>query len=124
MNGGSLKAEDGRHGTDRRGAEAAGTITVNMPTLAPFAAFVPTVANLDGHGHAEIVVGGTVAAPEITGNVDATRLQADLGNLGIELRDGRVRGEARSTAAASSSRRAWPRARATSSSRAPWMNAA
>jgi translocation and assembly module TamB len=45
--------------------------------------------------NAEILVGGTVAAPEITGNVDATRLQADLGKLGIELRDGRVRGEAK-----------------------------
>ena len=32
---------------------------------------------------------------EFTGNVDATKLQADLGALGIELRDGRVLGEAR-----------------------------
>ena len=37
------------------------------------------------------------AKPEFTGNVDATKLQADLGDLGIELRDGRVRGEARAT---------------------------
>ena len=34
------------------------------------------------------------AKPEFTGNVDATKLQADLGALGIELRDGRVHGEA------------------------------
>ena len=44
-----------------------------MPSLAPFGGFVPTVANLDGQATAEILVGGTVAAPEITGNVDATR---------------------------------------------------
>ncbi len=73
----------------------AGRVTASMPTLAPFGAFVPTVANLDGAVNAEILIGGTVAAPEITGNVDAQRLQADLGKLGIELRDGRVRGEAR-----------------------------
>jgi translocation and assembly module TamB len=58
--------------------------------------FVPTVANLDGTVQAQILISGTMMAPEITGNVDATRLQADLGALGIELRDGRVRGEAKS----------------------------
>ena len=73
-----------------------GRINASMPTLKPFVAFVPTVANLDGTLDAEILVGGTTAAPEITGNIDAQRLQADLGKLGIELRDGRVRGEARS----------------------------
>jgi translocation and assembly module TamB len=72
-----------------------GRINATMPTLAPLGAFVPAVANLDGTVNAEIMIGGTTAAPEITGNVDAQRLQADLGKLGIELRDGRVRGEAR-----------------------------
>jgi translocation and assembly module TamB len=71
-----------------------GSLTASMPTLAPFAAFVPTVANLDGSVDAKLRIGGTTAAPEITGNVDATKLQADLGELGIELRDGEVRGEA------------------------------
>ena len=68
-----------------------GDISASMPTLAPFAAFVPTVANLDGAVDAKSRSAGTIAAPEITGNVDATRLQADLGQLGIELREGRVR---------------------------------
>jgi translocation and assembly module TamB len=40
-------------------------------------------------------VAGTTAHPEFTGNVDATKLQADLGALGIKLREGAVRGEAR-----------------------------
>jgi len=71
-----------------------GEVTATIPTLAPFAAFVPTVANLDGAVDAKIQVGGTVAAPEFTGNVDATRLQADLGQLGIELREGEARAEA------------------------------
>jgi translocation and assembly module TamB len=75
--------------------QIAGKIQASMPTLAPFGAFVPTVANLDGAVDAQIGVGGTVAKPEFTGNVDATKLQADLGDLGIELREGRVRGEAR-----------------------------
>jgi translocation and assembly module TamB len=72
-----------------------GEIEASLPTLAPFGPFVPTVANVDGSVDARILIGGTLTAPEITGNVDAQRLQADLGELGIELRDGRVRGEAR-----------------------------
>jgi translocation and assembly module TamB len=71
-----------------------GDVTASLPTLAPFAAFVPTVANLDGAVNANIQLGGTVTAPEFTGNVDATKLQADLGQLGIELRDGEARAEA------------------------------
>jgi len=73
----------------------AGLIMATMPTLAPFGAFVPAVANLDGAIKADIEVGGTTAKPEFTGNVDATKLQADLGALGIKLRDGRLLGEAR-----------------------------
>jgi translocation and assembly module TamB len=72
-----------------------GSINAAVPTLAPFGAFVPAVANLDGQVEARIEIGGTTAKPEFTGNIDATRLQADLGALGIELRDGRVEGEAR-----------------------------
>jgi translocation and assembly module TamB len=71
-----------------------GDITASMPTLAPFAAFVPTVANLDGAVNAKLELGGTITAPEFTGNVEATKLQADLGQLGIELREGEARAEA------------------------------
>ncbi|HET9862836.1 MAG TPA: translocation/assembly module TamB domain-containing protein [Steroidobacteraceae bacterium] len=71
-----------------------GEVTATMPTLAPFAAFVPTVANLDGAVDARLQLGGTVAAPEITGNATASKLQADLGALGIELREGEARAEA------------------------------
>jgi translocation and assembly module TamB len=75
----------------------AGKIHASMPTLAPFGAFVPAVSNLDGAVNGDIEIGGTVAKPEFTGNIDATKLQADLGKLGIELRDGRVQGEAKRT---------------------------
>jgi len=71
-----------------------GDVAASMPTLAPFAAFVPTVANVDGSVEGKLRIGGTTAAPEFTGNLDAKRLQADLGELGIELREGVVRGEA------------------------------
>ena len=74
-----------------------GKLNAAMPTLAPFGAFVPAVANLDGTVNAHIEIGGTTVKPEFTGNVDATRLQADLGKVGIELRDGSVRGEAKRT---------------------------
>lgn len=71
-----------------------GELTASMPTLAPYGAFVPTIANLDGKVDAQVRLAGTVSAPEITGNVNASGLQADLGELGIELREGRVRAEA------------------------------
>jgi translocation and assembly module TamB len=96
QNGGSLKAELGVSNLTAAAPGIEGKVNATMPTLAPFGVFVPAVANLDGTVDAQILISGTLAAPEITGNVDAQRLQADLGNLGIELRDGRVRGEARS----------------------------
>jgi translocation and assembly module TamB len=73
----------------------AARVDASMPTLAPFAAFAPGIGSLDGAVQAQIRLGGTTAAPEITGNVDATKLQADLGDLGIELREGALHGEAR-----------------------------
>jgi translocation and assembly module TamB len=71
-----------------------GEFEASLPSLAPFAAFVPTVANLNGQVDGKIQVGGTTAAPEFTGNAQATKLQADLGQLGIELREGEVTAEA------------------------------
>ena len=93
--GGSVSASMTASDLNAPAPRIAGKIQAAMPTLAPFGAFVPAVANLDGAVNAEIEVGGTMAEPEFTGNVDATKLQADLGDLGIKLRDGRVRGEAR-----------------------------
>jgi translocation and assembly module TamB len=72
-----------------------GEIDASMPTLAPFAAFVPTIGSLDGSVTAKILLGGTIKAPEVTGTINAQKLQADLGELGIELRDGRVEAEAK-----------------------------
>lgn len=88
INGGSLKAALVASELTAASPAIDGRVNFAMPTLAPFGAFVPTVSNLDGSLDAEILISGTVAAPTITGNVDAQRLQVDLGNLGIELRDG------------------------------------
>jgi translocation and assembly module TamB len=93
--GGSVKANLDASEITAAAPKIAGRIDASMPTLAPFAAFVPAVANVDGAIDAKIAIGGTVAAPEVTGSVDATKLQADLGDLGIELREGVLRGEAR-----------------------------
>ena len=95
--GGSMSASITASDLNAPAPRITGKISAAMPTLAPFGAFVPAVANLEGAVNAEIHVGGTTAKPEFTGNVDATKLQADLGKLGIELRDGRVRGEAKRT---------------------------
>ncbi|MEO8062363.1 MAG: translocation/assembly module TamB domain-containing protein [Pseudomonadota bacterium] len=93
--GGNLSASITASELNAPAPRIAGSIKADMPTLAPFGAFLPSVANLDGTVNAQIEVGGTIAKPEFTGNVDGTKLQADLGALGIELRDGSVRGEAK-----------------------------
>jgi translocation and assembly module TamB len=95
MNGGSLKAHVGASNLTAEAPAIEGRIEASFPTLAPFGAFVPTIANLDGAVNADIRLGGTIKAPEVTGNVDAQRLQADLGEIGIELRDGRLEAEAK-----------------------------
>jgi translocation and assembly module TamB len=95
--GGSVSAQVTASDLNATSPRIAGKMAATMPTLAPFGVFVPAVANLDGSVDAKLEIGGTVAAPEFTGNIDATRLKADLGNLGIELRDGRVQGSAKRT---------------------------
>ncbi len=93
--GGSLEARLEARNLTSESPGLGGTIDASLPTISPFAGFVPSVANLDGAVSARISLGGTLAAPEITGNIDATKLQADLGELGIELRDGRVEAQAK-----------------------------
>ena len=95
MDGGSLDAKLHARNLTSQAPGIAGTIDASLPTLSPLAAFVPGVANLDGAISAQVRLGGTVAAPEVTGNIDATKLQADLGELGIELREGRLEAEAK-----------------------------
>jgi translocation and assembly module TamB len=94
QHGGSLKARVGARELTAAAPRIEGEIDVSMPTLAPFGAFVPAIGNLDGNVDARILIGGTMAAPEVTGNANVQRLQADLGKLGIELRDGRVEADA------------------------------
>ena len=95
--GGSVSASLTASDLNAPAPRLAGRLDATMPTLAPFGAFVPAVSNLDGTVVAKIAIGGTIPSPEFTGNVDATKLQADLGQVGIELRDGNVRGEAKRT---------------------------
>ncbi len=95
LDGGSLDAKLNASSLTSQAPGIGGTVDASLPTLSPFAAFVPGVANLDGAINAQVRLGGTLATPEITGNIDASRLQADLGELGIELRDGRLEAEAK-----------------------------
>jgi translocation and assembly module TamB len=95
QNEGSVKASVEARDLTAAAPGIAGTVDASLPTIAPFAGFVPTIGNLDGNVTAKIQLGGTVQAPEVTGTVNAQKLQADLGELGIELRDGRVEAEAR-----------------------------
>jgi translocation and assembly module TamB len=93
--GGKLSAEIGASNLMAEAPTIKGVVNANVPTLAPFAAFLPSVANLDGIVSAEIHIGGTVTAPEFTGNAEASKLKADLGDIGVELREGALRAEAK-----------------------------
>ncbi len=95
QDGGSLDANLEARNLTAASPGIGGTINASLPTIAPFAPFAPTISNLDGSVSAQFRLGGTFAAPEITGNIDATKLRADLGELGIELRDGRLEAEAK-----------------------------
>jgi translocation and assembly module TamB len=95
QDGGTLKATLEARDLASAAPGLNGQIDASLPTIAPFAGFVPSVGSLNGAVSARISLGGTLKAPEITGTVDAKQLQADLGQLGIELRDGRVEAEAK-----------------------------
>lgn len=68
-----------------------GKIEATLPTLEPLAVLAPQVPRLDGRIEARVEIGGSVAAPEIRGQIEASAMKADLPRLGLELREGTLR---------------------------------
>jgi translocation and assembly module TamB len=68
-----------------------GLLRVDLPSLAVVGAFVPQLVNVDGRLALEASVGGTLDQPALAGELRVTELGADVPELGLELRAGRLR---------------------------------
>lgn len=66
---------------------------LDVPSLAPFAAFLRTRASFDGRVHAELTASGTVGKPVWQGQLDASGIHVVSPPFGIDWHDGRVRAE-------------------------------
>lgn len=97
LQNGSLRGEGNVRGLDQLESPIAGQVTLNLPDLAPFGVLAPQLANLKGRADAHVRIAGTVQAPQITGELDAAGLAADIPALGLHLTDGNVRAQPTST---------------------------
>ena len=68
-----------------------GRLRVQLPSLAVAGALLPQLANVDGKLDLDATLGGTLDAPILGGELRARDLVADVPELGIELRAGRLR---------------------------------
>ncbi len=68
-----------------------GLLRVHLPSLAVAGAFAPQLANVDGRLDLDVTIGGTLDAPLPAGELRVSELVADVPELGVELRDGRLR---------------------------------
>lgn len=90
--------EDGRldgrvslRGLGQAATELDGALTVSIPSLSPLAAFVPQLAEVAGRVDLRASVTGTLDAPQLSGELQASELAAQIPDLGLKLTDGRVR---------------------------------
>lgn len=68
-----------------------GLLRVHLPSLAVAGAFAPRLANVDGRLDLDATIAGTLDEPVLGGELRASELQADVPELGLELRAGRLR---------------------------------
>jgi translocation and assembly module TamB len=74
-----------------RDARLTGRIEANVATLRLLDELVGTAAIVDGRAALALGLGGTLAAPSLTGTATADGLRIDVPLYGVALRDGRVR---------------------------------
>lgn len=87
---GTLQGEGEVRGLNEASTRINGRMNVSLPDLAPFAVFVPQLANVHGRLDAEGSVTGTMQEPVITGQVSAAELAADIPAIGLHLKNGRL----------------------------------
>jgi translocation and assembly module TamB len=65
-----------------------GRLAVSIPDLAPLGLFAPQLANVHGRADAHARVTGTLQTPEISGELKASELAADIPAVGLHLKEG------------------------------------
>lgn len=90
-NGGQLDGSVSLAGLGQVDTAIDGNASAVIPTLAPIAVFVPQLADVQGRADMHAKVGGTLQAPEISGELRAIGLAAQVPELGLKLTNGRVR---------------------------------
>ncbi|AMN47648.1 hypothetical protein ACG33_11160 [Steroidobacter denitrificans] len=90
-------SEDGRlegrvwlRGLEQPTSELDGELFVSIPSLSPLAAFIPQLAEVAGRVDLRASVAGTLEAPRLSGELQASELAAQIPELGLKLTDGRV----------------------------------
>ncbi|MDY6946405.1 MAG: translocation/assembly module TamB domain-containing protein [Pseudomonadota bacterium] len=87
---GSLQGEGEVRGLNQASTRLDAKLNASLPDLAPFGVFVPQLANLHGRMDAQGSVAGTLQEPQITGQVTAAELAADIPAIGLHLKNGRL----------------------------------
>jgi translocation and assembly module TamB len=87
---GTLHAEASAHDLGQPSTPITGRVRGQIPDLAPLAVFVPQLANVHGRIDADVGVGGTAQAPELSGLVSANELAADIPAIGLKLKNGEL----------------------------------
>ncbi|WP_233880636.1 translocation/assembly module TamB domain-containing protein [Paraburkholderia flagellata] len=72
-------------------APIGGTIKANVPSLRTTGGMLGPTYLLDGHLALQLVLGGTVAKPNLTGSLVGDGLSATVVDQGVELKDGVIR---------------------------------
>ncbi|WP_322030521.1 translocation/assembly module TamB domain-containing protein [Paraburkholderia sp. J76] len=72
-------------------APIGGTIKANVPSLRTTGGMLGPTYLLDGHLALQLVLGGTVAKPNLTGSLVGDGLSATVVDQGLELKDGVIR---------------------------------
>lgn len=87
---GSLSGEIALQGLGDPETGVRGNLSADIPDLAPFAVFAPQLANVQGRAEARASIAGTLQQPDITAQLNATELAADIPAVGLQLKNGRL----------------------------------
>lgn len=88
---GSLSGEVTLQGLGESATGITGNLSADIPDLAPIAVFAPQLVNVQGRAEARASVTGTLQQPEISAQLNATELAADIPAAGLQLKNGRLR---------------------------------
>jgi len=89
--GGSLDGRVSLNGLGQDTTGIDGELSAAIPSLSPVVLFVPQLAEAKGRANLRVRVAGTLDTPQLTGELQASALAAQVPDLGLKLTDGRIR---------------------------------